>query len=69
MFACQARPGGGGASYIGPSYLRLRLALSLNPMAKVPQRQNQINKPASNNRRILITTVFHFVAAVEEHED
>ena len=29
----------------------------------------QINKPASNNRRILIAAVFHFVAAAEEHKD
>ena len=34
----------------------------------LPQPKNQINKPVSNNRRILIATVFHFVAAVEEHE-
>ena len=26
-------------------------------------------QPASNNRRILIAAVFHFVAAVEEHKD
>ena len=30
---------------------------------------NTIHKPASNNRRILIAAVFHFVAAVEEHKD
>ena len=31
--------------------------------------QNQINKPASNNRRILIEARFHFVATAEEHEE
>ena len=34
-----------------------------------PQPKNQMNKPALNNRRILIAAVFHFEAAVEEHED
>ena len=31
--------------------------------------QNKIYKPASSNRIILIAARFHFVAAVEEHED
>ena len=30
---------------------------------------NTIHKLASNDRRILIAVVFHFVAAVEEHKD
>lgn len=35
-----------------------------------PQMKNQINKPASkfNEKGMLIAFVFHYVAAVEEHE-
>ena len=37
-------------------------------MRGFPQSKNQINKPASNKRRIFLAAVFHFKAAVEEHE-
>ena len=30
--------------------------------------ENKINKPASNKRRVFLAAVFHFKAAVEEHE-
>ena len=34
-----------------------------------PNTIQTIHNPASNNRRILIAAVLHFVAAVEEHKD
>ena len=49
--------------------LHTQLSLSLESRSKVFLEPNQINKTGSNNRGILITAVFYFLAAGGRHED